>query len=174
MSQTSVHTKWNQWNQAAVSAGDLTEESVVLESVLPHQAGYTASTRGVPFAGGLKGVSMIISIGRGGESHMESSDPATERSAEQGHSGGHHMASEDTEAATATKSTSATVRTSQWSSPPLQSTQYMQLTRVPKYTYIPHTVKWSEDSITTGIIRLQLQVASCKLLQVHTVIYTGV
>ena len=29
---------------------------------------------------------------------MESSDPATDRSAEQGHSGGHHMASEDTEA----------------------------------------------------------------------------
>ena len=42
---------------------------------------------------------------------MESSDPATDRSAGQGHSGGHHMASEDTEAATATKSTSATVRT---------------------------------------------------------------
>ena len=89
---------------------------------------------------------MIISIGRGGEAHTESSDPATDRSAGQGHSGGHRMASEDTEAATATKSTSATVCKSQWSSPPLQSTQYMQLTCVPKYTYVSHTVKWSEDS----------------------------
>ena len=48
---------------------------------------------------------MVISIGRGGEGHMETSDPATDRTAGQGHSGGHHMASEDTEAATATKST---------------------------------------------------------------------
>ena len=47
---------------------------------------------------------MIISIGRGGEAHMESSDPATDRSAGQGHSGWQHMASEDTEAATATRS----------------------------------------------------------------------
>ena len=87
---------------------------------------------------------MIISIGRGGEAHMESSDPATERSAEQGHSGGHHMASEDTEAATATRSKPLPKCVNP--SGQVQSTQYMQLTRVPKYTYVTHTVKWSEDS----------------------------
>ena len=88
---------------------------------------------------------MVISIGKGGEA--KGRDPATERSAGQGDSGGHHMASEDTEVATATKSTSATVHTYVTVvSPPLQSTQYMQLTRVPKYTYVSHTVKWSEDS----------------------------
>ena len=58
---------------AAVSTGasarDITEERVTLETVLPYRVGSTASTRGVPFAGGLKGISMDISIGRGGEGH---------------------------------------------------------------------------------------------------------
>ena len=42
---------------------------------------------------------MAISIDKGDESHMETSDSTTDRLAGQGHSVGHHMASEDTEAA---------------------------------------------------------------------------
>ena len=51
MSQNSTHqTEASAAVSAGPSAGDLTEESVVLESVLPHRAGYTASTQGAPFA----------------------------------------------------------------------------------------------------------------------------
>ena len=52
MSQNGTHqTEASAPVSAGPSAGDLTEESVVLESVLPHRAGYTASTQGAPFAG---------------------------------------------------------------------------------------------------------------------------
>ena len=52
MSQNGTHqTEPSAAVSAGPTAGDLTEESVVLETVLPHRAGYTASTQGAHFVG---------------------------------------------------------------------------------------------------------------------------